>query len=106
MTWQDEHSNAILPALGKPQLKLERGNGAYVWDSEGVRYLDFLAGIAVNSLGHAHPDLVKAVSNQMLTLGHISNYFASDPQIELAHALLKVANAPQGSSVYLSLIHI
>lgn len=102
MTWQTEHSNAILPALGKPQLKLERGNGAYVWDSEGKKYLDFLAGIAVNSLGHAHPDLVKAVSNQMLTLGHISNYFASDPQIELAHALLKVANAPQGSSVYFS----
>lgn len=100
MTWQDEHSSAILPALGKPQLKLVRGNGAYVWDSDGKRYLDFLAGIAVNSLGHAHPDLVKAVTNQMLTLGHISNYFASGPQIDLARALLNVTDAPEGSAVY------
>lgn len=99
--WRDDH-RVILPALGTPQLKLVRGHGAYVWDSDGKRYTDLLAGIAVNALGHAHPDLIKAVTTQMCTLGHISNYFASDPQIDLATRLLQLAGAPVGSSVYFS----
>lgn len=94
--------DVMLPALGVPQLMLARGHGIHVWDTDGKRYLDLLAGIAVNSLGHAHPDLVKAVTNQMLTLGHISNYFGSRPHVELASKLINIAGAPAGSAVFFS----
>jgi acetylornithine aminotransferase len=69
---------------------LARGAGARVWDVDGTEYLDFLAGIAVNSLGHAHPVFVDAVSTQAATLAHVSNYFASEPEIELAERLLRL----------------
>ncbi len=58
-----------------------------MWDADGVRYLDLLAGIAVNSLGHAHPRLVSAIAEQAGTLMHISNLFASEPQVALAERL-------------------
>jgi len=67
-----------------------RGEGARVWDADGTEYLDFLAGIAVNALGHAHPVFVDAVSRQAATLAHISNYFASEPQLELAERLKRL----------------
>ncbi|GAA2004455.1 acetylornithine transaminase [Brevibacterium samyangense] len=98
--WRDRHSGAILPAVGRPQRLLVRGSGAKVWDEEGTEYLDLLAGIAVNALGHAHPAFVDAVSKQVGTLGQISNYFASEPQIALAQRLIGIAGAPAGSSVY------
>lgn len=98
--WRTHHSGSILPALGRPQRLLVRGQGARVWDETGKEYLDLLAGIAVNALGHAHPALVEAVSDQVATLGQVSNYFASQPQIALAEKLLEVAAAPQGSAVY------
>jgi acetylornithine aminotransferase len=79
---------------------LVRGDGCYVWDSEGKRYLDFLAGIAVNSLGHAHPVLVDAVSRQIGTLAHISNYFASPSQVELAERLRRLSGAGDRGRVY------
>ncbi|MAS56042.1 MAG: acetylornithine aminotransferase, partial [Pimelobacter sp.] len=74
--------------FGPPKLTLVRGEGAHVWDADGTEYVDLLGGIAVNALGHAHPALVAAVSEQLGTLGHISNFFASEPQIELAETLL------------------
>jgi acetylornithine aminotransferase len=83
-----------------PTAVLVRGEGCYVWDSEGNRYLDFLAGIAVNSLGHAHPVLVDAVSSQIATLAHISNYFASPSQIELAERLKRISGAGADGRVY------
>ena len=89
--WRTHHSGSILPALGRPQRLLVRGQGARVWDETGKEYLDLLAGIAVNALGHAHPALVEAVSDQVATLGQVSNYFASQPQIALAEKLLEVA---------------
>ncbi|WP_349827700.1 acetylornithine transaminase [Brevibacterium litoralis] len=98
--WQEAHAGSILPAIGRPQRKLVRGAGVRVWDEEGNEYLDLLAGIAVNALGHAHPAFVEAVSSQVATLGQVSNFFASDPQIALANKLLQVAQAPAGSSVY------
>ncbi|GAA4285039.1 acetylornithine transaminase [Brevibacterium daeguense] len=98
--WRTHHEQAILPALGRPQRLLVRGKGARVWDETGREYLDLLAGIAVNSLGHAHPALVGAVTAQLETLGQVSNFFASPPQIGLAEKLLSVAQAPAGSSVY------
>ena len=73
---------------------------AHIWDVDGNEYLDFLAGIAVNSLGYAHPKWVKAVADQAAKVAHISNYFASEPQIELASKLVKLAGAPEGSKVY------
>jgi acetylornithine aminotransferase len=79
---------------------LERGEGCYVWDVDGNRYLDFLAGIAVNSLGHAHPVLVDAVSQQIKTLAHVSNYFATPSQLELAERLCRLTGAGEAGRVY------
>lgn len=97
MTWQDQYSAHIMKSASVPSLELVRGEGCYVWDSDGNRYLDFLAGIAVNSLGHAHPVLVDAVSRQVATLVHVSNYFATPPQLELAERLLRLSG---GDRVY------
>ncbi|WP_394215170.1 acetylornithine transaminase [Brachybacterium vulturis] len=94
------YGRALLPVFGTPQKVLARGEGVHVWDTEGTRYLDLLAGIAVNALGHAHPALLSAVTKQMGTLGHVSNFFASAPQIELAEKLLELAEAPAGSGVF------
>jgi acetylornithine aminotransferase len=79
---------------------LVRGEGAYVWDVDGTRYLDFLAGIAVNSLGHAHPALVDAVTKQISAIAHVSNYFATPPQIELAERLRRITGAGERGRVY------
>ncbi|MDD9347408.1 acetylornithine transaminase [Mumia sp.] len=86
--WLERYSGAVMNTFGPPQRVLVRGEGAYVWDADGNRYLDLLAGIAVNVLGHAHPAVVKAVTAQIGTLGHISNFFASEPQVSLAERLL------------------
>ncbi|WP_313410334.1 acetylornithine transaminase, partial [Aeromicrobium sp.] len=74
--------------FGDPQRVLVRGEGSHVWDADGNRYLDLLGGIAVNALGHGHPAILEAVTTQLGTLGHISNFFASAPQVELAERLL------------------
>jgi acetylornithine aminotransferase len=71
-----------------------------VWDVDGRKYLDFLAGIAVDSLGHAHPAFVEAASRQAATLVHISNYFASPPQIALAETLRRLTGAGEAGRVY------
>ncbi len=76
---------------GTPQLALERGEGAYVWDSDGNRYLDLLAGIAVNALGHAHPAVIAAVTAQIGKLGHTSNLYINSPALDLAERLLELA---------------
>ena len=86
--------------FGLPGLVLARGEGAYVWDVDGTRYLDLLGGIAVNALGHGHPELVAAISKQAGELVHVSNFFTTPAQIEAAEALLRVAQAPQGSGVF------
>ncbi|TIC78722.1 acetylornithine transaminase [Nocardioides sp. GY 10127] len=91
--------------FGPPKLALVRGEGATVWDSDGKAYLDLLGGIAVNSLGHAHPALVGAVTEQLTTLGHISNFFTSPPQVELAEKLLSLlgtGGAPAQGKVFLA----
>ena len=77
-----------------------RGEGAYLWDADGKRYLDFLAGIAVNSLGHAHPVFVEAIATQAATLAHVSNYFATPPQLELASRLKRLAGTGDSGRVY------
>ncbi|MDR7086791.1 acetylornithine aminotransferase [Aeromicrobium panaciterrae] len=82
------YEGAVMNTFGPPQTVLVRGEGSRVWDADGKEYLDLLGGIAVNALGHAHPAIVDAVTTQLTTLGHISNFFASEPQIALAEKLL------------------
>ncbi|GAA1151327.1 acetylornithine transaminase [Nesterenkonia lutea] len=94
------YSDSLLGVFGTPQRVLVRGSGATVWDADGREYLDLLGGIAVNALGHAHPLITSAVSSQLSTLGHISNFFTSPPQIALAEKLLTLAQAPSGSKVF------
>ncbi|NYF99509.1 acetylornithine transaminase [Janibacter cremeus] len=86
--------------FGMPGLVLSHGEGAYVWDVDGNRYLDLLGGIAVNALGHGHPELVAAVSTQAGAALHVSNFFTTPTQIEAAESLLRIAQAPQGSGVF------
>ena len=91
--WTQRYTGALLNAFGPPQRVLVRGEGCHVWDADGNRYLDLLAGIAVNSLGHAHPTLTGAISAQLGTLGHVSNFFASPVQITLAERLTALATS-------------
>jgi acetylornithine aminotransferase len=100
MTWQETYTTRIMKSAALPSAELVRGAGCRVWDSEGNEYLDFLAGIAVNSLGHAHPALVDAVSRQVATLAHVSNYFATPPQLELAERLMRITGAGETGRVY------
>jgi acetylornithine/N-succinyldiaminopimelate aminotransferase len=99
-TYLDRYAQALMGVYGRPKAVLTRGQGCYVWDADGNRYLDLLAGIAVNSLGHGHPAVVGAVCRQAASLIHVSNFFATPPQIALAERLLAVAGAPSGSSVF------
>ena len=101
-TWREDFSRVLSPVFGSPQLDLVRGQGSYVWDAAGKQYLDLLAGIAVNALGHCHPAWVAAVSEQAATLGHISNFFTSPPQIALAEKIHEILDLPEGSAVFLS----
>jgi acetylornithine/N-succinyldiaminopimelate aminotransferase len=98
--WLERYEHSLLGVFGRPQLVLEHGDGAWVWDVEGRRYLDLVGGIAVNALGHNHPALVAAVSKQAGQLVHVSNFFTSVPQVELAERLLRLAGAPDGSRVF------
>ncbi|MDU7361040.1 MAG: acetylornithine transaminase [Propionibacteriaceae bacterium] len=83
----ERYGEVMMDAFGKPKRVLTRGEGVHVWDADGKQYTDLLAGIAVLALGHAHPTVTDAVTQQMGALGHISNFFASEPQIRLAERL-------------------
>jgi len=98
--WTERYTGALMDTFGPPQRVLVRVEGAHVWDADGKRYLDLLAGIAVNALGHAHPTLTAAISAQLGTLGHVSNFFGTPAQIALAETLLRLAEAPDGSRVF------
>lgn len=96
------YTGAVMNTFGTPQRVLRRGEGCYVWDADGKRYLDLLGGIAVNALGHAHPALVGAVTAQLSTLGHVSNFFTSAPQVALAEKLIELLGAPVQTRVFLA----
>jgi acetylornithine/N-succinyldiaminopimelate aminotransferase len=85
-------NNIFLNNYGTPAIELVAGEGVIVKDSQGSIYLDFLSGIAVNSLGHAHPVIIEAVSDQIKKLSHTSNFYANDPSIKLAEKLIAVTN--------------
>ena len=91
---QQRYASALMNTFGPPKLVLTRGEGAHVWDADGGEYVDLLGGIAVNALGHADPRLVGAVTGQLQMLGHVSNFFATEPQTELAEKLLELLGTP------------
>ncbi|MCF3123274.1 acetylornithine transaminase [Streptomyces arenae] len=84
--WQ----GALMDNYGTPPLPLVRGAGARLWDADGNEYVDFVGGIAVNALGHAHPAIVEAVTAQVGALGHVSNLFVAEPPVALAEKLLQL----------------
>ncbi|NMM99884.1 acetylornithine aminotransferase [Bifidobacterium sp. DSM 109958] len=98
--WIGEYRDVHMNVFGTPLRVMDHGRGAHIWDVDGNEYLDFLGGIAVNALGYAHPKWVEAVSAQAAKVAHTSNYFATEPQIELAAKLVRLAGAPEGSHVY------
>jgi acetylornithine/N-succinyldiaminopimelate aminotransferase len=87
-------ANAFMANYATPQVALVRGAGCTVWDADGTEYLDLLAGIAVSSLGHAHPAIVDAVSSQVARLAHTSNLYANEPAIALAERLITLFGVP------------
>lgn len=93
-SWQQRWESTLMPTYGTPPLVIDRGDGVRVWDVEGREYLDFVAGIAVSSLGHAHPAVVAAVCAQAAKLVHTSNLLAHQPGIELAERLVDIIGAP------------
>ncbi|MET0317449.1 MAG: aminotransferase class III-fold pyridoxal phosphate-dependent enzyme, partial [Rhodococcus fascians] len=97
---QSRWSNSLMDNYGVPRVALVRGEGAVVTDADGKQYLDLLAGIAVNALGHGHPALVSALSKQAAEAVHVSNFFTSEVQIGLAERLLRHSGAPDGSAVF------
>jgi acetylornithine/N-succinyldiaminopimelate aminotransferase len=87
---------SLMDNYGTPTIALVRGAGARVWDADGRDYVDLLAGIAVNALGHAHPRVIEAVTEQISTLGHTSNLAMTAPPIALAERLLDLLD-PAGT---------
>ena len=87
------YADYVMPTYGRFDLDIQRGSGCRVWDFEGREYLDFGAGIAVCSLGHAHPEVTKAVTEQASTLVHTSNLYRTAPQAELARRLVELTGS-------------
>ncbi|WP_347978734.1 acetylornithine transaminase [Microbacterium sp. ProA8] len=100
MSWHDDAGRDLVRSFGERMALFVRGEGSYLWDADGKRYLDFLAGIAVDSLGHAHPVFVDAIATQAATLAHVSNYFATPPQLALASTLKRLAGTGDEGRVY------
>lgn len=92
----------LMPTYGPPQVRFVRGSGTELWDGDGKRHLDFLSGLAVTSLGHAHPVVAEALAEQASTLLHVSNLFGTEPGWEVAVALdeLLRAGAADDASPY------
>lgn len=90
MSFLNEDKQVIAPLYGKVDIDFVKGEGSYLFDAQGNKYLDFVAGIAVNALGHQNEGIKKAVVDQMNSFNHISNLYPNYPQIELAKLLLKV----------------
>ena len=94
--WQ----SSMMDNYGTPRIPLTHGEGARLWDAEGNEYTDFVGGIAVNALGTGHPAVVRAVSEQIATLGHVSNLFIAEPPVALAERLLELAGRPDGRVIF------
>jgi acetylornithine aminotransferase len=92
-TLQKRFAATFMPNYGVPPLAISRGQGCRVQDADGREYLDLIAGIAVSSLGHAHPAIVEAVSRQVAEVAHTSNLFLHEREIELAERILSLLGA-------------
>ncbi|ASU78543.1 aspartate aminotransferase family protein [Actinopolyspora erythraea] len=90
----------IMPTYGTPSVELVSGSGCTVTDAEGNTYLDLLGGIAVAALGHAHPAVASAVSEQIAKLGHVSNFYSHEPGLRLAERLLQLAGVNGDGRVF------
>ncbi|MDP2727691.1 MAG: aminotransferase class III-fold pyridoxal phosphate-dependent enzyme, partial [Dehalococcoidia bacterium] len=88
-SWQELEARYFLNTIKRYPMVLVKGQGARVWDDEGKEYLDFIAGWAVNCLGHCHPVTVQALTQQAQELIHASNQFYTIPQIQLAQILVE-----------------
>jgi acetylornithine/N-succinyldiaminopimelate aminotransferase len=83
----------LINNYGERQIALERGEGVYVWDADGKKYLDFVAGISTNNLGHSHPKIVEAITEQAKKLIHVSNLYYIEPQAKLAQRIVELSFA-------------
>lgn len=90
----------LMNTFGAPKRVFVRGEGSHVWDADGRKYLDLLSGLAVNGLGHAHPAVLSAVTSQIATLGHVSNFFATPGQVRLAEQLTTLVAGDTGAKVF------
>ena len=90
---RDRYAAALMPNYGLPDVALVGGQGCQLWDADGKVYLDLIAGIAVSALGHGHPAIIKAVTNQVVLLAHTSNLFLHEPEVELAERLLALVGS-------------
>ncbi|MBJ6752361.1 acetylornithine transaminase [Geomonas anaerohicana] len=91
--WIEKADKYIMKTYGRYPLVPVKGEGCYLWDADGKRYLDFLAGVAVNNLGHCHPKVTAALAKQAAELIHCSNYYHIPTQIELAELLCNLSFA-------------
>lgn len=96
----DQWNLTIQGNYGTPKINLTHGSGCEVWDEKGNRYLDLLGGIATNILGHAHPALVEAISNQIARLNHVSNFYAHPEVLELAKTLQRLVGVSSARTFF------
>jgi len=94
MTYPQRWDAVMMRNYGTPPIALDHGEGVRVWDTDGNEYLDFVAGIAVSSLGHAHPAIVRAVSEQVARIAHTSNLAMHEPGLRLAERLVELLALP------------
>lgn len=94
------YQRSVMNTFGTPKRVFVRGEGAYVWDADGRKHLDLLSGLAVTALGHAHPTVLSAITGQIATLGHVSNFFATPAQVALAERLTAMVGAPGEAKVF------
>jgi acetylornithine/N-succinyldiaminopimelate aminotransferase len=93
LNWIERSNKAIMNTYGRQPLVLVKGEGCRVWDDTGKEYLDFVAGLAVCNLGHAHQEIAKAAASQLTQLVHVSNIYYTTPMVELAEALVELSFA-------------
>jgi predicted acetylornithine/succinylornithine family transaminase len=95
MSLQSRESAALFHTYKRLPLEVERGDGVYLYTTDGRRYLDMFGGLAVNALGYAHPRVLRAIAEQSARYIHLSNYFLQEPQIRLAELLVRHAGYPR-----------
>ena len=95
---RERWADALMGNYGVPPLTFVRGSGTELFDDTGKRYLDFLCGLAVTGLGHAHPRVAAALTEQASTLLHVSNLFVTEPQLEVAERLDALVRSGTGQA--------